>query len=113
MGIEVLKAKDIHKRFGALEVLRGISLEIAPHAVTAIVGASGAGKTTLLQVLGTLERPDSGEVGEIRLHQAFTRARVAQAHGLETSFGGKPPHHGAPEHARGASHDNFHGAIVP
>ena len=70
MGIEVLKAKDIHKRFGALEVLRGISLEIAPHAVTAIVGASGAGKTTLLQVLGTLERPDSGEVtyGDTRVY---------------------------------------------
>lgn len=54
--------KDIHKSFGALEVLRGISLDIEPGRVTCIVGPSGAGKTTLLQVLGTLERPDSGSI---------------------------------------------------
>lgn len=54
--------KDIHKSFGALEVLRGISLDIEPGQVTCIVGPSGAGKTTLLQVLGTLERPDSGSI---------------------------------------------------
>lgn len=54
--------KNIHKSFGALEVLRGISLDIEPGRVTCIVGPSGAGKTTLLQVLGTLERPDSGSI---------------------------------------------------
>lgn len=54
--------KDIHKSFGALEVLRGISLDIEPGRVTCIVGPSGAGKTTLLQALGTLERPDSGSI---------------------------------------------------
>lgn len=54
--------EDIHKSFGALEVLRGISLEISGGKVTSIVGPSGAGKTTLLQILGTLDRPDSGRV---------------------------------------------------
>ena len=54
--------EDIHKSFGALEVLRGSSLEISGGKVTSIVGPSGAGKTTLLQILGTLDRPDSGRV---------------------------------------------------
>lgn len=53
---------DIHKRFGDLEVLKGVSLEVAPREVVSIVGASGAGKTTLLQIMGTLSHPDSGRV---------------------------------------------------
>ena len=57
-----LVSKDIHKSFGELEVLRGISLDINPDEITAIVGASGAGKTTLLQIIGTLMKPDSGQV---------------------------------------------------
>jgi lipoprotein-releasing system ATP-binding protein len=58
----MIEAKNIVKRFGSLEVLRGIDLSIAPGAVTSIVGPSGAGKTTLLQILGTLSRPDSGSL---------------------------------------------------
>ncbi len=58
----MITATRIVKRYGTLEVLRGVSLSIAPHEVTAIVGASGAGKTTLLQILGTLERADAGSV---------------------------------------------------
>ena len=56
----MLSARDIHKTFGALEVLKGISLDIASGKVTTIVGPSGAGKTTLLQILGTLSAPDKG-----------------------------------------------------
>lgn len=52
----------IHKSFGTVQVLRGIDLSVADGCVTSIVGPSGAGKTTLLQILGTLERPDSGSV---------------------------------------------------
>lgn len=55
-------ARDIHKSFGALEVLKGIDLDIVPAKVTAIVGPSGAGKTTLLHILGTLSAPDRGGV---------------------------------------------------
>ncbi|MDE6575331.1 MAG: ABC transporter ATP-binding protein [Muribaculaceae bacterium] len=56
----MLKARDIHKTFGKVHVLKGINLEIQPGRITAIVGPSGAGKTTLLQILGTLAAPDKG-----------------------------------------------------
>jgi len=58
----MIKAIDIHKSFGSLEVLRGVSLEVARGEVVSIVGASGAGKTTLLQILGTLSAFDRGEL---------------------------------------------------
>ena len=53
---------NITKSFGSLQVLKGIDLHIAKGEVVSIVGPSGAGKTTLLQILGTLDRPDSGQV---------------------------------------------------
>lgn len=58
----MIEVQDIRKSFGALEVLKGISLSIADREVVSIVGPSGAGKTTLLQVIGTLWRPDSGKL---------------------------------------------------
>ncbi len=56
----VLKAENIHKSFGELEVLKGIDLEVYEGEILSIVGASGAGKTTLLQILGTLAQADKG-----------------------------------------------------
>ena len=67
----MIRITDIHKSFGTLEVLRGVSLEVAPREVVSIVGASGAGKATLLQIIGTLSRPDSGRV-EIDGTDVFT-----------------------------------------
>ena len=58
----MIEIRNIVKRFGELEVLKGIDLDIVPAAVTSIVGPSGAGKTTLLQIVGTLMTPDSGTV---------------------------------------------------
>ncbi len=56
----MITATKINKSYGALHVLRDVDLSIAQGEVVSIVGASGAGKTTLLQILGTLDRPDSG-----------------------------------------------------
>ncbi|MDF3026337.1 MAG: Phosphonate-transporting ATPase [Fluviicola sp.] len=56
----MLVAKGIQKKYGQLDVLKGIDLEIQSGEIVSIVGSSGAGKTTLLQILGTLDKPDSG-----------------------------------------------------
>ena len=58
----MIKAQGITKAYGELNVLKGINLEIKEKEIVSIVGASGAGKTTLLQILGTLDRPDSGTI---------------------------------------------------
>lgn len=54
--------KQIRKQYGSLEVLKGVDLHIKESEVVSIVGSSGAGKTTLLTILGTLDRPSSGEI---------------------------------------------------
>lgn len=59
-NIMIIKATNIRKAFGDLQVLRGVGFEAAQGEVVSITGASGAGKTTLLQILGTLSTPDSG-----------------------------------------------------
>lgn len=58
----MIRVQEIKKSFGSLEVLKGIDLEVASGEIVSIVGPSGAGKTTLLQIMGTLNRPDSGQI---------------------------------------------------
>lgn len=60
--MQMIKLEGITKSFGALQVLKGIDLEINKGEVVSIVGPSGAGKTTLLQIMGTLDEPDAGTV---------------------------------------------------
>ena len=58
----MIEIRNIHKSFGSLEVLKGIDAVIEQGEIVAIIGASGAGKTTLLQIVGTLDKPDCGEI---------------------------------------------------
>lgn len=58
----MLKAQSIHKSYGQLQILKGVDLEVEKGEIVTIVGASGAGKSSLLNILGTLDRPDSGRL---------------------------------------------------
>ena len=58
----MIKITDIEKSYGSLKVLKGINLDIQKSKITSIVGASGAGKSTLLHLIGTLDKPDQGEI---------------------------------------------------
>src|ERR687892_2769475 len=76
-----LVVADLHKRFGPLEVLKGVSLSAANGDVISMIGSSGSGKSTLLRCINLLEVPDSGEVhvgGElIQMTRGRTGARPA------------------------------------
>ena len=64
----MLKLTNVHKSFGKIEVLKGISLEVEKGSVTAIIGPSGAGKTTLLRCINFLEKADSGSLDFDDIH---------------------------------------------
>ena len=59
---DMIEVKNIHKSFGTLEVLKGVDLTVEKGEIVSIIGKSGAGKTTLLQIIGTLDKPNSGSV---------------------------------------------------
>jgi lipoprotein-releasing system ATP-binding protein len=59
---KVIRAENIHKSYGSLQVLKGISVDIRKGEIVSVVGASGAGKSTLLHILGTLDKADAGKI---------------------------------------------------
>jgi lipoprotein-releasing system ATP-binding protein len=74
----MLKAEGLKKSYGALQVLKGVDIEIKRSEVVSIVGASGAGKSTLLHILGTLDNPDAGKV-ELNNKSVFGQSSKALA----------------------------------
>lgn len=83
----MIKAENIKKSFGTLQVLKGINLEIPMGKIYSIVGASGAGKTTLLQILGTLSNPDSGSIYyNNRNISSFTEKEISAFRNKEIGF---------------------------
>ena len=58
----MINATNIHKSFGDLDVLKGVNISVGKGEIVSIVGPSGAGKTTLLQILGTLDKPNQGNI---------------------------------------------------
>jgi ABC-type polar amino acid transport system ATPase subunit len=76
----ILRIADLHKRFGALEVLRGVSLDVAQGEVVTLIGSSGSGKTTLLRCINALEEYQQGRIylGETLLGYRETQGRLAR-----------------------------------
>ena len=58
----MLQARNIRKSYGKLEILKSVNIDVQPKEIVTILGASGAGKSTLLHIIGTLDRPDSGQI---------------------------------------------------
>lgn len=81
----MIQTRGITKSYGDLKVLKGIDIEIREREVVSIVGASGAGKTTLLQIIGTLDKPDSGTVTFNRTDISRLKARRSRHSGTAIS----------------------------
>ncbi|RYY39623.1 MAG: ABC transporter ATP-binding protein [Chitinophagaceae bacterium] len=85
--MSLLQATGIHKRFGQLQVLKGVDLSLEKGEIVSIVGPSGSGKSTLLHILGTLDRPDAGRVflGKTELSQ-LSSSRLAEVRNRSIGF---------------------------
>jgi len=83
----MIESKGITKSYGDLQVLKGVNFTINKGEIVSVVGASGAGKTTLLQILGTLDRPDSGDIiFENKSTSALNKKDLAQFRNQNVGF---------------------------
>lgn len=84
----MLKAEQITKSYGSLQVLKGINLHVAQGQIVSIVGASGAGKSTLLHILGTLDIPDGGQlhINHQALHQGMKPKELSRFRNKHIGF---------------------------
>src|SRR3954470_7308827 len=82
MGVPVLELRNIQKRFLGVHALKGVSLEVHPGEVVALLGENGAGKSTLMKVAGGIEQPDSGDVLIGGAPVVVRDVHTARAHGI-------------------------------
>jgi lipoprotein-releasing system ATP-binding protein len=84
----MIQTEGITKSFGSLQVLKGIDLTIHKSEIVSIVGPSGAGKTTLLQIIGTLDKPDSGRliINETEVGRLGEKELLISGIGISVSF---------------------------
>lgn len=83
----MLRGKNIHKKYGTVEVLRGVDIEIQKGEIVSIVGSSGAGKSTLLHILGTLDKADRGDVSlDTTMISALTGKKLASFRNKHIGF---------------------------
>jgi simple sugar transport system ATP-binding protein len=82
----LLDISGIQKRFGAVEVLRGVSMQVAAGEVLGVVGDNGAGKSTLMKVISGVHHPDAGEIRLADAPMAFRTPREARDAGIETIY---------------------------
>ena len=92
----MITAKNIHKSYGTLEVLKGVDLNIQAGEIVAIVGASGAGKTTLLQILGTLDVPSNTTETSIEIDGIQVNGLNEKEYWQNQSLWGRSPEHPVP-----------------
>lgn len=86
MSVAALETAGIEKRFGAVEVLRGVSMHVAPGEVLGVVGDNGAGKSTLMKVISGVYRADAGSVRLNGAETGFRTPRDARNAGIETIY---------------------------
>ncbi len=86
MSEPLLEARDLVKRYGSVEALRGASFTVRPGEVVALIGDNGAGKSTLVKCLSGVEQPDSGEVLVDGKAVSLDSPTAARGHGIETAY---------------------------
>jgi simple sugar transport system ATP-binding protein len=82
----LLEARDLVKRYGSVEALRGASFTVHPGEVVALIGDNGAGKSTLVKCLSGVEQPDSGQILVDGKPVSLDSPTAARGHGIETAY---------------------------